>query len=83
MPNYIATNCVENVPIHAPYTLLIVADSLCNKYMWNLLVYKCLCDDVPLVTLSVNPSSRKMACDSQQSSNVKIKYIHDNYLDIT
>jgi len=81
MPNYI--NCVETVPIYAPYTVLKVADSLCNKYMWKLLVYKPLCDGVPLVTLSVNPSSRKTACDSQHSSNVKIKYIHDNYLDIT
>ena len=41
MPNYIATvSGVEAVPIYAPYTVLKVADSLCNKYMWTLLVYK-------------------------------------------
>ena len=74
MPNYI--NCLETVPIYAPYTVLKVAESLCNKYMLKLLVYKPLCDGVPLVTLSVTPSSRTTACDPQHSSNVKIKIIY-------
>jgi len=80
MPNYI--NCVETVPIYAPYTVLKVADSLRDIHV-EVTGLQTLCDSVPLVTLSVNPSSRKMACDSQHSSSVKIKYIHDNYLDIT
>ena len=74
MPNYTATvNCVETVPIYAPLQYLHV----------EVTGYKPLCNGVPLVTLSVNPSIRKMVCDSQHSSNVKTKYIYENYLDIT
>jgi len=61
MLNYIATeNCVETVPICAPYTILIVADSLCNKYEWKLLVYKPLCDGGSLVTLSTQVAGSGM-----------------------
>jgi len=80
MPNYI--NCVE-LFLYMHLIQYLMADSLCNKYMLKLLVCKSLCDGVPLVTLRVNPSSRKMECDAHHSSNVKIKYIQDNYLDMT
>jgi len=76
MPNYIATvDCKKTVPIYA-CTFAVLT---CGSYWFtnpSVMVF-------PLVTLSGNPSSRKTVHDSQRSSNVKTKYIHDNYVDIT
>ena len=76
MPNYIATvDCVKTVPI----IMCTFAVLTCGSYWFtnpSVMVF-------PLVTLSVNPSSRKTVRDSQHSSSVKTKYVRDNYVDIT